>query len=84
MQKQIQSTFDPYQQIVASTYNAGDHCAHTPADIHKCGDTLLTFLLIELSEQEDCDSFDCAVNRLDTAIRQLTEVRNAFENQLLS
>lgn len=75
--------FDQYQQVVVESYNGGDHCAHSPADIHDCGDTLLTFLLVELSGREDCDSFDCALNRLDSAIRQLTEVRSAFEAKLL-
>lgn len=75
--------FDQYQQVVVESYNGGDHCAHSPAEIHDCGDTLLTFLLVELSGREDCDSFDCAVNRLDSAIRQLIEVRSAFEAKLL-
>lgn len=71
--------FDEFQQVVIESYNGGDHPAHAPGDIHDCGDTLLTFLLVELSKREDCDSFGCAVDRLDSAIRQLTEVRAAFE-----
>ena len=43
---------------------------------------MLTFLMRELSEREDCDSFECATNRLDSAIRQLTEVRSAFNAKL--
>jgi hypothetical protein len=71
--------FDKFQQVVIESYNGGDHPAHAPGDIHDCGDTLLTFLLVELSKREDCDSVGCAVHRLDSAIRQLTEVRAAFE-----
>lgn len=76
--------FDQYQKIVAESYASGDHACHGPDDAKDCGDTLLTFLMSELSEREDCDSFECAVNRLDSAIRQLTEVRSAFETKLLT
>lgn len=75
--------FDTFQQVVIESYNGGDHTAHAPGDIHDCGDTLLTFLLVELSKREDCDSFGCAVQRLDSAIRQLTEMRAAFEAKAL-
>ena len=74
--------FDQYQKIVAESYDGGFHACHTPGDVDSCGDTLLTFLMRELSEHEDCDSFECAVNRLDSAIRQLTEVRSAFNAKL--
>ncbi|MCL4722816.1 MAG: hypothetical protein KJZ90_00875 [Rhodocyclaceae bacterium] len=74
----VPSDWDDLQQVVIDSYNDGDHPAHTPKDIHDCGDTLLTFLLVEISRQEDCDSIGCAINRLDTAIRQLTQVRAAF------
>lgn len=74
--------FDQYQNIVAESYNGGDHACLAPSDAKGCGDGLLTFLMAEISEREDCDSFECAVKRLDGAIRQLTEVRDTFEAKL--
>lgn len=79
-----QAYFDPFQKLVLETYNAGDHAVHQPSDIEDCGDTLLSFLLVELSDNEGCDSFETAVNRLDTAIRQMEEVRSAFINAAVS
>lgn len=75
--------FDQFQQIVLEHYDQGEHCVHSRADIPQCGDTLLQFLLSELSEQEDCDSMDTAINRLDSAIRQLTDLMHEFERQAL-
>ncbi|MDK9702410.1 MAG: hypothetical protein OEL20_04670 [Sulfuritalea sp.] len=71
--------FDQFQQVVLESY--GDHLVQTSVDIPNCGDGLLKFVLTELSEQEDCDSFDCAVQRLDTAIGQLASLRSAFESR---
>ena len=76
--------FDQYQKVVLESYNGGEHGVVELFDVPNCGDGLLRFLLVELSEQEDCDSFDCAINRLETGIRQLTGVKLAFEAKTLS
>lgn len=77
-----ESKFDEYQQIVLASYEGGEFTSDSPSDIDDCGDSLLKFLLCELSASEGCDSYACAVNRLDTVIRQLEEVRRAFELKL--
>lgn len=74
--------FDEFQQIVAATYVGGEFAGHSPADINDCGDTLFAFLMTELSAKEDCSGFEEAISRLDTAIRELKEVRGAFEAKL--
>lgn len=71
--------FDAFQQIVANTYDNGEHECHTPDDIDTCGDSLLMFLMRELSLSEDCDSIDEAIRRVDVAIRQLEAVRDGLE-----
>jgi len=79
-----QGYFDPFQKLVLETYAGGEHAELTVDRIDDCGDTLLTFLLYELSDSEGCDSFENAVARLDTAIRELEDVRSAFINAALS
>ena len=44
-----------------------------------CGDGLLSFLMVELSTQEDCESIDVAVKRVSSALTQLQDVFNALE-----
>ncbi len=78
------NTFDPFQQVVAAAYNGGDHACQTPENINDCADTLLTFLMRELSEKEECESIEEAISRLDVAIRELEEVRSAFQAKLPS
>lgn len=71
--------FNEFQQVVATSYDDGNHQCLSPDDTNDCGDTLLAFLMTELSDNEGCDSAGCAIDRIDSAIRQLTEVRAAFE-----
>lgn len=47
--------------------------------VDECGDGLLRFLFVELSDNEDCDSLEEAVSRIDTALRQLAEVSARIE-----
>lgn len=82
MQGNNEIRFDEFQQTVLVAYEEGEFSTYSPSDIDDCGDSLLTFLLCELSESEGCDTDACAVERLDTAIRQLETVRNAFELKL--
>jgi hypothetical protein len=74
--------FDEFQQIVADSYVGGEFAGHSLAYIDDCGDTLFAFLMTELSVKEDCSGFEEAISRLDTAIRELNEVRGAFESRL--
>jgi hypothetical protein len=75
--------FDRYQKIVVNSYNEGEHLVTDPVTVHDCGDGLLRFLLTELSEKEDCDSYDCAIQRLDSAISQLSSLKRTFESEAL-
>lgn len=70
--------FDDIQQIVANAYDGGNHLCNSPDDIHHCADGLLTYLMVELSAAEDCDSKEEAIERIDRSIRQLEEVRSAI------
>jgi hypothetical protein len=47
-------------------------------EIADCGDTLLKFLMIELSTSEDCDGTDTAIARIATAMNDLKTVQDAI------
>lgn len=72
--------FDQYQQVVRAAYNDGEHAVQSKEDVPDCGDGLLKFLLVEISEAEDCDSYACAIKRLESAIRQLTSLAGVFKS----
>lgn len=76
--------FEPLQRIVALSYDDGEHSCRTPDDIPTCEDGLLTFLMVELSSKEGCDSPAEAISRIDSAIRQLEAVRVAIGDSMLS
>lgn len=74
----------PYQRILAHTYDGGEF-AHLLLDeghwrdaLPMLGDTLLSFLMLELSHGEGCEDDATAVKRLDTAIGQIQQVRDAI------
>jgi hypothetical protein len=71
--------FDAQQTLVLNTYANGEFAHIIPGQEGHCGDTLLKFLLVEVSGKEDCEIAQTAVDRLTTAILELTEVREAFE-----
>jgi hypothetical protein len=71
--------FDHYQNIVIGRYCNGEFQSLLPRDVPDCGDGLLKFLLTELSENEGCDSIGEAIRRLDSAIGELTELRNSID-----
>lgn len=73
------SAFGRFQAVAASAYDQGEHLCSTPDDISGCGDSLLTFIMKELAESEGCDSAEEAILRLNVAIRQIEQVRNAME-----
>ncbi|MGH6797139.1 MAG: hypothetical protein ACRECP_01870 [Methylocella sp.] len=74
-----------WQKAVARIYGDGDF-AHfevdgkiCDADLDQCGDTLFVFLMLELSDTEDCDSPEEAIRRIEIARRQLGDVIDALE-----
>jgi hypothetical protein len=71
---------NPFQKICAHTYGGGDF-GHV-ADVEEAramGDTLFTFLMIELSTGEGCDSHAEACRRLERAITDVREVMDALD-----
>lgn len=79
-----QQGFDEVQQLVLHSYERGEFAHLTPDGVEDCGDGLLKFLLTELSRQEDCDGFATAVDRVDTAVRQLLDLRTDLANAYLN
>lgn len=75
---------DENQKIVADAYCGGEYSHLKVIEKgftrpHGCGDGLLTFLMIELSYENDCFSSGDALCRLDNIIEQVEEVKAAFE-----
>lgn len=71
--------FNPYQRVVADTYGGGDYAHLTKlSECRDVGDTLFTFLMIELSTKEGTDSPDEALRRMTTARLQLQDVERAL------
>jgi hypothetical protein len=69
------------QRVAVRAYDGGEHCrCESPEDAEDVGDTLFSFIIRELSEREDCDSFDEAVRRLEVARQQLDEVIEALSS----
>jgi len=69
-----------WQKRLVETYGGGDYAHVTTLEEAKdVGDTLFTFLFIELSESEGCDSEDEALGRVVTATSQLIELQHALE-----
>ena len=69
----------PWQKVIAKVYGGGDYGYVTTLEQCKDrGDTLFTFLMLETSPTEDCDTADIALQRVDTAINDLQAVRNAL------
>lgn len=63
------------QKIVAENYCNGElNNAHVMQTLDTCGDGLFKFLMVELSDKEDCIDLDDAYNRVATAIDQLQAV----------
>lgn len=75
-------TFDEIQKVVVDTYDDGEHSAISPSVVSQCGDGLLEFLLLELSEKEGCESFQEALDRLDTIQRQINQVRLGLQGKI--
>jgi len=75
------------QSVCLKTYSEGEFAhlleSKTEEEFIKgytgCGDTLLTFLLIELADKEDCSSAEVGAQRVGQAITQLQDVLAALE-----
>jgi len=67
---------DEYQRIVAEAYEGGEFVSKDLT-----GDGLFDFLIREVSEKEGVDSIGEAMRRLDTVIKQVEEVRRAFDRR---
>jgi hypothetical protein len=75
------SNFNKAQQIVQQTYGGGDYAHLTTLDeCRDAGDTLFTFLMIELADSEDCSTLEEAARRVDSATDQLGEVFTALQS----
>lgn len=72
--------FSKTQRFVLDNYEDGEfaHC-ETMEDVENAGDGLLTFLMSELSEGENCLSVKDAFNRLSTIARQVSDLITDFE-----
>ncbi len=67
--------FNPFQHACANAYSEGDF-AHVEdiEQVRAMRDTLFTFLMIELSPAEDCDTREDALRRLAMAIGNMQDV----------
>lgn len=75
MLKQASEEFNSMQKSVLERYEFGEYKdIKTPKELQSCGDTLLKFLMVELSNQEDCTSVDEAEVRLEAAVVQINDV----------
>jgi len=65
------------QLAVLKDYGDGDFAHHatqeelSQGDLNGLGDSLLYFILVELSDKEDCESVDMGIQRLNTAQDEL-------------
>jgi len=71
----MSNKFNQPQRIVANVYADGEFDHVQPDEIHDVGDTLFTFLMVELSENEGCEDVVEARRRVDVAIGELAAVR---------
>ncbi len=74
----MSNKFNRAQRIVADVYGGGDFQHVRPDEIHDVGDTLFTFLMIELSDREGCEDVETARRRVRVAIDQLVEIEEAL------
>lgn len=70
------------QQIVAETYCGGElNRPDVLETLDECGDGLFKFLMIELSDKEDCAGIDDAYNRVAIAREQLGELLRELDKE---
>lgn len=76
--------FDEIQQCVLESYEKGEFVNLEPGELSDCQDWLLKFLLVELSQKEGCENFDEAVRRVESAVKQLLDLRTDLANAYLN
>jgi hypothetical protein len=68
-----------FQKRALGVYCNGEYkYIKTEEELMDCGDTLFIFLMLELSDAEDCDNITIAITRIKTAIADLQEVLGKF------
>lgn len=65
-----------FQSEALAVYADGDF-DHPPPHI---GDSLLSFILIELSDNEDCEDRETAIQRIESGIEDLNLVLEALQS----
>lgn len=76
----------PYQRAALDAYADGDFAyidsypyKHGDQFLVDVGDGLLTFIMIELSSNEDCENLAVAIQRIESGIRDLQTVLEALQ-----
>jgi len=70
-----------FQRAAREAYAFGDfNHIETYSYDKGCGDSLLSFVLVELSSKERCDDWDTAIDRIETAVEDLKVVRDALQD----
>jgi len=72
------------QQIALQVYGGGDFAGYTSAEdaiehAHT-GDNLLSFLLTEIGDDEDCSDVETAIHRLEVVIADVQVIIDALED----
>jgi hypothetical protein len=82
----VEGDLNEFQQAAAFAYTEDQDDSlfliKRQAEAEEVGDTLFEFLMIELSDTEDCDSFEEAERRVRRAIQSLEAVANALNKKL--
>jgi predicted transcriptional regulator len=74
-----------WQKAIARTYDGGDYgylaeqAEVSREELAECGDTLFEFLIVELGDQEDCESLEEAIRRVGRAREQLDDAIAVLE-----
>lgn len=69
-----------FQRACADSYGDGDFAHVEDVDeAREAGDTLFTFLMIELATSEGCDGVEEASRRLDMAVSDIKGVAEAVQ-----
>jgi len=67
------------QRIAMTAYCDGEFSSPDVMEtLDECGDGLFKFLMVELSDKEDCTGLEDAYKRVALSIEQLQEVLNAL------
>lgn len=72
--------FNAYQRTALNAYQDGEaRHINNLEDAEAYGDTLLLFILLDLSTAEDCETIADARSRMESAINDLEMVLDALE-----